>query len=87
MKNDIPPTETSDKQTKEKDVSLVDCVSCSKDIEEDGIECQWCCRWEHHECAGLTVGEYSMLTTSSSKIMFFCTLCYSKVPFALKVKQ
>ncbi|MCY3929439.1 MAG: hypothetical protein OXG81_14325, partial [Acidobacteria bacterium] len=77
------------KQAKEKDVSLVEysCVSCGKDVEDNGIECQWCCCWEHRSCAGLTVGEYNMLSTSSAKIMFFCTLCYSKVPFALKVKQ
>ena len=71
---------------KKKDVSLVEsgdsCISCSKDVEEDGIECQWSCGWEHHQCAGLTVSEYNMLGSSSSKIMFFvlcvipkCFLC------------
>ena len=28
-----------------------------------------------------------MLTNSSNKIMFFCTFCFSKVPFALKVES
>ena len=81
-------TESRDKRLKKKDVSLVEsgdlCVSCSRAV---GIECQWCRGWEHRECAGLTVGEYNMLGSSSSKIMFFCTLCYSKVPFALKVES
>ena len=30
---------------------------------------------------------YTMLSNSSSKIMFFCTLCYTKIPFALRVEQ
>ena len=84
-----PPETSLNEQTKEKNVSFVDysCVTCGNDIEENGVECQWCCCWEHRECANLSIDEYNMLTTSSSKIMFFCTLCYSKVPFALKVKQ
>ena len=28
-----------------------------------------------------------MLSNSSNKIMFFCTLCFSKVPFALKIES
>ena len=63
------------------------CVTCSRDVEETGIECNWCYRWEHYDCAGLTEGEYSMLSNSSSKIMFFCTWCYKKVPFALKIEK
>ena len=38
-------------------------------------------------CAELSEAEYTVLSNSSSKIMFFCTLCYTKVPFALKVEQ
>ena len=62
------------------------CVTCCRDVEETGIECNWCYCWEHYDCAGLTEGEYSMLSNSSSKIMFFCTWCYKKVLFALKIK-
>lgn len=82
-----PPASTK----KTKNVSLIEsgdsCVSCSKEVEEDGIECQWCCGWEHRQCAGLSISEYKMLGSSSSKIMFFCTLCYTKVPFALKIEH
>ena len=63
------------------------CVTCDEDVEEDGVECQWCYRWEHPKCAGLSSSEYSVLTSSSAKIMFFCSLCFSKVPFALKVQD
>ena len=63
------------------------CVTCSRDVEETGIECNWCYHWEHYDCAGLSEGEYSMLSNSSSKIMFFCTWCYNKVPFALKIEK
>lgn len=63
------------------------CVTCSRDVEETGVECNWCYRWEHYDCAGLTSGEYTVLSNSSSKIMFFCTWCYKKVPFALKIES
>lgn len=75
--------------TSNDDDSMIDytCVSCNVDVGEGGIECQWRYGWEHRSCAGITQSEYSILTTSSSKIMFFCSLCYTKVPFALKLKQ
>ena len=33
------------------------------------------------------MSEYNVLTNSSNKIMFFCTFCFSKVPFALKIES
>ena len=63
------------------------CMSCDKDVKEEGVECQWCYGWEHKGCAGITQSEYTILTTSSSKVMFFCSFYYTKVPFALKTKQ
>jgi len=63
------------------------CITCSQDVEENGVECNWCLRWEHCECAGISSNEYTVLSNSSSKIMFFCSICYTKVPFALKVKD
>ena len=62
------------------------CVTCKKNAENDVVECQWCSKWEHWECGGLNSDEYNMLSSCSDKIMFFCTQCYSKVPFALKVE-
>ena len=44
-------------------------------------------KWEHRTCAGLSINEYDMLTTSSNQIMFFCTMCYTKVSFALRVED
>lgn len=61
------------------------CVTCSQDVEEEGVECNWCFRWEHRSCAKLTCEEYTVLSSSSCKIMFFCSLCYARVPFALRV--
>jgi len=47
------------------------CVTCNKDVEEHGVECQWCWQWEHSNCADLTSSECSVLSSSSAKIMFF----------------
>ena len=42
--DDVSTPDIPNKQAKEKDVSLVEysCVSCGKDVEDNGIECQWC---------------------------------------------
>ena len=61
------------------------CVTWKKKAENDAVECQWCSKWEHWECGGLSNSEYNMLSSCSDKIMFFCTQCFLKVPFALKI--
>ena len=81
----ISPQKKSGKKAKQTPPEK--CVTCKKDIKQDGVECQWCRKWEHRACAGLSQSEYNMLTNSSNKIMFFCTFCFSKVPFALKVES
>ena len=63
------------------------CVTCGKDVEEEGVECNWCFKWEHCSCASLTTEEYTVLSSSSCKIMFFCSLCYARVPFALRIDE
>ena len=63
------------------------CVTCKKKADKDAVVCQWCSKWEHWECGGLTNNEYDVLSGSSDKIMFFCTQCYTKVPFALNVES
>ena len=55
-------------------------VTCDKDIKQDGVECQWCRKWEHRVCAGLSQSEYNMLTNSSNKIMFFAPYVSLKSP-------
>ena len=59
-------------------------VTCSKDAGDKAILCQWCEKWEHRACAGISVDEYKILSTSSNKIMFFCSVCCPKVSMALK---
>ena len=51
-----------------------------------GVECQWCCKWEHRVCVDLSQSEYNMLTNSSNKIMFFCIL-FLKSPLWIKSSQ
>ena len=61
------------------------CVTCKKKvtIKDDGVECQWCEKWEHKVCAKLGDDEYKILSDSSPHIIFFCSLCFPKVPSAL----
>ena len=69
------------------DTSGDTCVTCGKDVEEKGVECNRCFKWEHRSCASLTHEEYTVLSSSSCKIMFFCSLCYTRIPFALRVED
>ena len=39
--------------------------------DEGAVVCQWCSKWEHWECGGLSNNEYDMLSNSSDKIVFF----------------
>jgi len=60
-----------------------ECVTCNKLVNDEGVECQWCFNWEHKGCAGLTHNEYNLLSKSSGKVMFYCSLCHPKVSLAL----
>ena len=86
-----PPKDSSKKRTKKVQVRCSAtpeiCVTCNKEVKNDAIICEWCSKWEHRTCAGLSINEYDMLTTSSNQIMFFCTMCYAKVSFALRVED
>ena len=86
-----PPKDSSKKRTKKLQVQCRAtpeiCVTCNKKAKSDAIVCEWCSKWEHRTCAGLSTNEYDMLTTSSDQIMFFCTMCYTKVSFALRVED
>ena len=84
LPEDTSPPKRDSKKTKQAP-QVEKCVTCKKEAKKDAVQCQWCCKWEHRICAGLTQNEYNILSGSSEKIMFFCTLCYTKVAFALKV--
>lgn len=60
------------------------CPSCAEEVTDDGVECQWCSCWEHYKCAGISQGEYNMLSINSPCIMFFCCKCQPKVGIALE---
>ena len=67
--NDSTPLKKSGKKSRQ-DL----CVTCKKKADEGAVVCQWCSKWEHWECGGLSNNEYDMLSNSSDKIMFFCML-------------
>ena len=75
-----PPT----KKSKDKFGELVLCIKCNKSAVDDGVECEYCFKWEHRECAGISEDEYAILNKASPNIMFFCSFCRPKVALALK---
>ena len=77
------PTKRSRNKTDLPDKAQDLCVTCKKKVTTDAIECQWCTQWEHKVCAKISDDEYKLLGGSSQNIMFFCSLCCSKVPYAL----
>jgi len=58
------------------------CPTCEEEVssEQDGVQYQWC---QNCKCAKLSVGEYSMLSLGSPRVMFFCRDCPSRVNQAL----
>ena len=69
------PLKKSGKKTKQ-----VCFIICNKDVGEKAVLCQWCDKWEHMVCTDISTSKYNTLTSSSKKIMFFCSLCHLKVP-------
>ena len=63
----------SNKKTKDKSGEVSICVKCSKNAEEDSIECESCLKWEHRACvcAGISKEEYEVLDNLPTSIMFF----------------
>ena len=61
------------------------CVSCKKAIQEgeDSFECVWCEKIQHRTCLQISSDQYSALSDISSNILFFCSLCLSRLPSAL----
>ena len=75
----------STKKTKDKTGEVFICVKCSKNVEEDSIECESCLKWEHRACAGISKEKYEVISGDlSTNIMFFCSVCRPKVRLALK---
>ena len=76
------PSEDSPPKKSGKKTKQVRCRTCNKDVGEEAVLCH---KWEHRVCADISTSEYKILTNSSKKIMFFCSLCHHKVPLALKL--
>ena len=81
------PSEDSPPKKSGKKTKQVRCITCNKDMGEEAVLCQWCDKWEHRVCAGISTSEYKILTNSSKKIIFFYSLCHHKVPLALKLED
>jgi len=80
--NNSPPAKDGKKQ-KDSEV-LYPCVTCGKEVESDCIECEWCYKWEHRDCAGLSNDIHKVLDSVPANVMFFCTKCEPRVKLALK---
>ena len=84
---DSTPPKAQDKQAKEGPDEDEDtlCITCKKNAERESIEYEMCFKWEHRGCTSITSEEYSLLSISSSNIMFFCIHCWPnfKVTVAL----
>ena len=75
----------STKKTKDKSGEIIVCVKCSKNGEEDSIECESCLKWEHRVCTGISKEEYEALSSDlSTNIKFSSSVCRPKVKLALK---
>ena len=59
------------------------CVSCNESVDGEAVECQWCAKWEHMKCAKMSKPEYDILSNCTPQIVFFCSLCISKLPSVL----
>ena len=55
------------------------CVSCSESVDGEAVECQWCAKWEHMKCANMSKPEYGILSNCTPQIVFFYSLCISKL--------
>jgi len=60
------------------------CVVCEENVQESGIECDWCGQWEHSNCANLTEDELKVLVSINSCVKFFCKICQPRVEVAFK---
>jgi len=64
------------KKTKEKDKSgePTSCVSCTKSVDKDSIECEFCHEWEHRDCAGISKDQVSTKYWENRfRMKFFCS--------------
>ena len=55
------------KKTKEPEMESGEtssCVSCDKLIEDNGVLCEFCYQWQHHECANISKETYNILSDS-----------------------
>ena len=59
------------------------CVPCSESVDGEAVECQWCAKWEHMKHANMSKPEYDILSNCTPQIVFFCSLCISKLPSVL----
>jgi len=80
-----------EKKTKAKDSgSSIDsdcCVSCGGVTTVNAVECKWCKKWDHKDCAKIGDNEYTLLGESSPNIIFICSVCLPNLSTALDVSN
>ena len=66
----------------EKEISPGDniyvCGTCSREVEDEdpSIECDGPCKkWHHKDCAGITSGEFDIMTRKTCSLSWFCDVC------------
>lgn len=65
----------------EQTTNLAQCSSCSTRVsnKEDAIECEYCHKWQHFECCGLTKGEFDVMKRKNCKLTWLCSECKPKL--------
>ena len=64
------------------------CTSCKKSVtDDDSLECVWCERLQHRNCAKISDDQYCMLVNLPTNIVYFCTSCFHKLSGALAISD
>ncbi len=76
----------SDTTTKKK---IVCCPKCKKTVGENSksLCCEYCVKWYHAKCEGITDDEYDLLNKCASKVHWFCSVCDDKAVDVLRLVQ
>ena len=54
------------------------CKSCTKEVEDECIECSTCQEWLHRTCTTLRVNEFKFLVEGNEAILWVCSDCLNK---------
>ena len=60
------------------------CLVCLKPATDDIFECIWCEGCQHRECTKISANQCHVLNNIVKNIVFFCTTCLQRLPYALQ---